>query len=282
MTEPTDTAPVTTETATTPAADPPQWVESLDGGARELVAAKGWSAPGDVVQSYINLEKLMGADRSGRTVIPPKEGDAPEAFDAFYDRIGRPESAEDYLMPDAVVRDATVDAELADWGRRTLHTAGLSQGQFDTVVTAWNEMMAERLEAEARNRTLAVNRDDNVLRQEWGDRYDAKMALAKRAARAVPGAVADVAAALDAIESDGAPGRAGVFRLFAWLGENLIEDKLAGEGEGEFGHTSDAARRNIAALKLDEAFQRALLSASHPGPVEARAKWDRLHEAAHG
>jgi hypothetical protein len=72
---------------------PAAWTGPLDDAGRALVAAKGWRGPGDVVQSYANLEKLMGADRAGRTVVPPKDGDAAEAFDAFYDRIGQRQGA---------------------------------------------------------------------------------------------------------------------------------------------------------------------------------------------
>ena len=75
-----------------------------------------------MLESYRHLEKLIGRDK----IALPKEGDA-EAWNAVYDRLGRPENAEGYeiAVPEGLERDSAFEEQM----RGLFHKAGLTKMQ---------------------------------------------------------------------------------------------------------------------------------------------------------
>ena len=51
--------------------------------AKTFVESKGFKDPESLVTSYANMEKLLGADRAGRTVVLPKDANDAEGLKAF-------------------------------------------------------------------------------------------------------------------------------------------------------------------------------------------------------
>ena len=45
------------------------WYSGLPEETRGMVEIKGWKGPEDAIQSYANLEKMLGADKAGRGLV---------------------------------------------------------------------------------------------------------------------------------------------------------------------------------------------------------------------
>ena len=60
---------------------------------------KGKALP-DIVKSYVNAQRMVGADK---VAIPAGKNDTPEAWNEFYKRLGRPDDPDGYQLPKPAV-----------------------------------------------------------------------------------------------------------------------------------------------------------------------------------
>ena len=111
------------------------WVSSLPESVRGVVLNKGWKAPEDAITSYANLEKLLGADKAGRGVVLPKDDAGADEWGQFWNRLGRPEAADQYNIPLPDGDDGGFAKQAATW----FHEAGLTQRQAEGLAGKWNE-----------------------------------------------------------------------------------------------------------------------------------------------
>ncbi|WP_282609450.1 hypothetical protein [Pelagibius sp. Alg239-R121] len=246
-----------------PAQEPADWTEGLNDEQRALLATKGWKAPGAVLESYRHLEKLIGRDK----IAIPKDGDG-EAWNAVFDRLGRPESAEGYeiAVPEGVERDAAFEEQM----RELFHSAGLTKTQVAALSEGWHGYLGGETARGEQLRIERAARDEEALRSEWGGSFDRNMEQARRAARRFGDAET-----IDGLEE--AVGRAAVFKMFARIGSAMAEDDLQGEASESFSQPG-SVRAQITALKADPAFREAWLEHSHPGHPQAVARMAALTE----
>lgn len=269
MTEPTAAFPVSTTPA--PAAPASDWSAAFDGDTRALVAAKGWRGPEDAVKSYAHLERLVGAEK-----IAVPGADAPaEAWDAVYARLGRPAKAEDYALaaPEGL---AGYSEELAAGFRAAAHAAGLSTRQASALHDFYVKAAAERARADAAAGDSASAELASALRRVWGPQYEAKVASARRAARAFA-----PPETLDTLERAMAAPQ--LVALFARIGEAMGEDRLAGgAGEGaSFALDPGAAKAEIARIEGQMTDPKSpLMDRSHPEHDTLVRRRDALYRLA--
>jgi hypothetical protein len=72
------------------------WLDALDADGKNYVSKKGFKEPKDVLQSYINLEKLHGVPQDRLLKLPETlEGDdaAP-----LWEKLGKPKEASEYTF----------------------------------------------------------------------------------------------------------------------------------------------------------------------------------------
>lgn len=250
-------------------ATPTPWNAGFDEDTNAYVSNKGWQSPSDILSSYRNLEKFAGGSKN-LLELPGVDADQ-AALDAFYNKLGRPDSADKYELkvPDGA------DADLANWFKQTAHQSGLSSKQAATLFDAWNEMSATRLQS--MNQEAQANSDREIadLKKEWGQGYDAQIDSGKRAVAAL----GYNAEQLNAIESK--MGTAEMLKLFAAVGSKMGEDSFVDgnrSGDTTFGLTPAAAKQQIADLKMDKNFMSEYLG----GNKDALAKMQRLMTFAHG
>lgn len=255
-----------TPTATTaqPAATP--WYGAdLDPDTAQWVQAKNIPDARAALTSYRNLEKLLGADKAGRALIPPKDDAAPEEWGAFFGKLGKPESADGYQLsgPDGVTGDFAKQA--ATW----FHESNLTGKQAEVLGQKWNEY---HLQQEKAFETQAAA-DITSLRSELGPQFDQTVELARRAMREA-GVADDKAKAIER-----AIGVAEATKLFAHLGKQYQEAPLkGGEGAqaGGFALSADTAKAKISQLKSDSEFSARLVK----GDAAAKDEWNALHKIA--
>lgn len=213
----------------------------LDTDTLGWVQTKGFKDPASTVHAYRNLEKLIGAGPD-RLIQLPKD-DTPEAWNAVYDKLGRPKDASEYKLPVPEGQSGDFAKVASGW----MHKHGLNPRQAQGLATEWNDFIKTQ---QTTQRSQQVEQDAAqgvALKQEWGQAYDQNVNLAKRAIGEVlkgsDGKPLLDAAALDKL--DGALGHATVMKLLHTIGTKLgVDDKPIGmdqQGGGSFGPMTPAA-----------------------------------------
>lgn len=251
------------------AGNPSPWNAGFDEDTNAYVSNKGWQGVPDILNSYRNLEKFAGGSKN-LLELPGADADA-TALDAFYNKLGRPESPDKYglKVPDGG------DAELSEWFKQNAHKTGLTDKQAATLFDAWNEMTSTRMQAMQQEAQASSEREIADLQKEWGQGYEAQIDSGKRAVAAL----GYDAEKLNALESK--MGTAEMLKLFAAVGSKMGEDSFADgnrSGNTTFGLTPAAAKQQIADLKMDKNFMGEYLS----GNKDAVSKMQRLMGFAHG
>jgi hypothetical protein len=250
-------------------AAPQDWTTGFPDEVRGVIQTKGWKGPADVVGSYQNLEKLLGADKAGRAIVPPKDDAAPEEWAAFYGKLGRPEKADGYKLPVPDGDAGEFAATAASW----FHEAGLTAKQAETLAAKWNDHMGGTLQSQQAEFEQKAAIDLQELQKEWGGQFEANSELARRAIREA-GLSQDEGKAIER-----ALGLGKAAKVFAFLGKQFAEAPMKGgegAGRGTFGATPADAKARIAALKADPDWSARYLK----GDADARGEFNRLHQIA--
>jgi hypothetical protein len=264
-------APIPGDTA------PPAWQEGLDAELGAFVARKGWRAPADIVTSYRNLEKMMGAER----LILPAADAGHEAWSPIWDRLGRPPRAEDYDLPQAGAGQH--DAELSAWYRTTAHRLGLTQAQARDLHDAFLARLqpgAESPPLSGDNTTAEPLPDPAAeLRDTWGRHYDANMLAARRAYAAFLGDTAPFHDIADAL------GETALMELLAKAGRHLAEDSITARAAGGADPRNPAeALAEIAKLRrqVEADGRHPYLDKTHPEHQSLVQRMEALYALAYG
>lgn len=248
--------------------DKDAWYTKLnDEGLRGYAETRNWKNVDSVVESYKNLETLMGADKAGRGVVLPNGDEDVEGWNNLYTKLGRPEKSEDYKLSVPEGYDGTMTGEASKW----MHEAGLSSKQAAMINDKYNEYLSNTIQQAEAKRTEALAKEFESLKTEWGNDYDRNIELARRGATAT-GLDAD---AIQKIEQS--IGTKAMLQMFDRIGKSYLEDKFEGNTKSNpFGMSPEAARVRIKALMKDQDFSKKLLS----GDSVARQEWDNLNRVS--
>ncbi len=144
------------------------WVAGLrEEDNRTLVEAKQWKSADDAIKSYRDLE----AHASKAVKVPGEEATA-EDWNAFYDKMGRPESPDKYelkLNTEAVPQDFPYDEKSAIEFRTWAHEAGLNPKQAQIL---HDKFVAHQAGGFTSMREAAVKAEGDAHRAitaTWGD-----------------------------------------------------------------------------------------------------------------
>jgi hypothetical protein len=271
MTQEVSTATPQTETAS-PATAAQTWVDTLqDASLKEFAINKGYhktdlnDAVPNVLRSYQNMEKLLGAEKAGRTIeIPDFDNpDAAESRNAFYNRLGRPLEPKGY---DLGLPETGVDPSFEAWARETFHGTGLTGQQANAIGKAWSSFVEARTHEEQMATQQRYAEEDRGLRQEWGAAYNDKLSRASAAAKAF-GISGE---AIDALQSVAGYGE--VMRHFAAIAEAMGEHSfVSGESSGEV-MTPHDAKQELNRLVGDAEWMKAWTDKNHPKHKDAVAR----------
>lgn len=156
-----------------------QWYEA-DGIDQSLVSDKvkaftnsdGSMNVNELLKSYDSSQRYIGA-----AVKIPGENAAREEVDAFYTKLGRPESADKYTWtpPDGIsVEGAT--AENFKAFKELCFKLGLSNKQTSGVLDGWSGIVKnlEATRANLLNQIASESKSALSAPNEWGDKFDDK------------------------------------------------------------------------------------------------------------
>lgn len=250
-----ETTTTTTATTETTHAQPSvAWLPGSDEAMAGYVQTKGWQGPADAVESYRNIEKVLGADRAGRTVVLPAADDAPE-WSQVYDKLGRPKGPDGYELkvPDGA------DPEFAKIAATKMHELGLTQKQGAALAAWWNEQAGGASAAQQAAEQAALEAEHRQLEKDWGTGPDAllRRELARRAATSLGLDEASITA-LEKVA-----GFSKTMKAFAKMGDLLREHGAEGINEpGSFGMTPEGARARRSQLMADKDFRTRAMNAN--------------------
>ena len=263
----------TTQPSSAPAAPAPAvpWLEGADDLTVGYTQNKGWKAPTDVVQSYQNLEKLLGADRAGRTVVLPGENATPEEQAAFYNKLGRPSDAADYKLP---VPEGYGDPNFAKEASSKFHELGLSVKQARELTEWYNGKAGGAMQQTETQKVESFKADQESLLRDWGQAHDQNVIIARNTANKLGLDAPTIDKLADAL------GHKGTMELLHKIGAKSGEAEfVSGDTTNSFGNalTPAQAKDQIRSLMNDKDFASRYLNKD----VEAIAKMKSLHAYAY-
>lgn len=232
--------------------------------------SKGWHGADGLPKLIDNYKKVEAGFRSkteGMVAFPKDENDT-AGYDALYNKLGRPESADKYTFPDGV------DTEAVKQLAPELHKLGLSQKQVDAL----SKIDIQRMATAQENARLATVADQDralsELKNEWpGGKFNENLELARRAMRGM-GMTLDK----DFVPLAQAIGAKRAMNLLYLAGINTREQQgtaAIGDTAAGFGMTPNRARAEIKSQRGQDLFAKA-----RTGDKAAIAEWKRLQRAA--
>lgn len=264
------------------------WYDSFkNNDTKEWLKSYGeaYPDPEAVATKALNLEKFIGAEKSGRGVVTPKADAKPEEWQEFYKKVGGvPESADGYKLPadldPNVSSMLSADPMVAAFKEHALNT-GMPPMFFESAMKWYTDTMVGKENAAIQDFSAQAEKDMTDLKSEWkGVEFDKNIEMGRRAAEQfIPHAnkeeLKDKIARIE-----GALGTKETLKLWASIGGAMGEHSFeSGGGDGDMGSmTAESARVRIAILKKDSGFSSKLAN----GDADAKAEWDRLHKIGFG
>lgn len=262
--------------AAAPSAAPAQWYDGIQNPElKNWVQAKGFKDPAAVAESTYNLEKLVGFEKAGRTLVLPKDDATPEEIRAFHAKLGVPDKPDGYMSlfktPEA--QNDPFNKEAAKW----FHEIGIPPKQAEQLLGKWQSHAKATIDDQLAAFAQQSEADFGKVTAAWGKDADANIELGKRAAaQFIPAKTAEERQALlQKIER--AIGTEMMLNMFAQVGKGLGEHQMVNGQSNGFGTSPAQAQAKITALKSDPGWTKAYL-AGDKGKI---AEMENLVKIAH-
>ena len=125
---------------------------------------------GNLARSYVNSQKLIGADK-----LPLPANPTDEDLDRIADRLGRPEAASGYEI--AIDGNIITEQDANDFAEMA-HAERLTPKQVNGILDYYKNRVEGTVQADADKRHQSQIDADNQLRAEWGSNYEKNVQLA--------------------------------------------------------------------------------------------------------
>lgn len=213
-----DTPPPATPDTPPPATNTQaSWLDSLPDDIKKDPSLQMFKEPSALAKSWVNAQKMIGA----KAVQIPGDNATDEEVAAFYNKLGRPESADKYeiKLPDGKV----LDDGFAKGLKETAHKAGLNPKQLQNLVNWYEGQTAELQKAHEAQAVQKLKNDLDAYKEKLGgdDKFKAQIDKARMAVQAVAG---DEFKAF--LKETGLGSRPEAIEFFAKIAGMMSEDKL--------------------------------------------------------
>lgn len=249
------------DTTTTPPVGGTPW---FGADHAPLVQTKGWKAPDDVIKSYGDLEKFVGAP-ADRLIKLPEKADAPEWGD-IRARVGwkAPEKPEDYGIK-------TPDGQPPEYAQAITTAAHKLGVPKDTLLAlaAENDKYVQgemaRREALYTQRAAAT---ETEIKAKLGDKYVENTELVQRELTRL-GLDADAVASIEAAAAMHGDGKAlTALRMLLAEHANSRKEQTLHQGGGGSGSNPATAKATLDAKMADAAWSAQALRRGTPEAIE--------------
>lgn len=265
------------------------WISQISEDYRD--SFKEYKSLDDVAKSYKSLETMVG-----NSVRIPTEGASKEDFDAFYAKLsdvpgvarlpnqddpesvnqfyrslGRPENAEGYKLE--LGENVQIDESAMKNFKDLAHSIGLTNEQANKLA----EFESSRYQAYEENLTDTKVEAEKVLKEEWGNDYNARLTGAKEVIKLYgdkyPEAIQDL------VEGPAGNNPAFLSMLSELYGSLKETGTIEATTEASYGKTPDQAKLEIEDIMNNGAHP--YNDESNPGHAEAVAAMQRLFQSAY-
>ena len=171
----------TVATADTPAPQPTEssWKESISEVYRNDPSIEKFTEIDALAKSYINATRMIGQDK----IVVPNKNSTEEVWEEAYEKLGRLETPDQYNLnfkSDVVTID---DSAIKSFAEQS-HKLGLNSKQAEGVLNFYKNNMEGIAQQSKIDTETAQAQSEQVLRQEWGRDFDAKVKQAGAIAKA--------------------------------------------------------------------------------------------------
>jgi hypothetical protein len=227
-----------------------------------------------LAKGYVHAQKTIG---TARLPVPQKDWKT-EDWAKFNKAIGVPETPDGYQMPKLELAKGLelIPESLAKY-KKLFHEMGLRPEQSSKLMEFYLTDINTDFTTREQAKVTAQTEGMNVLKQEFGDKVNVKIDLA-RAVLKKHGSEG----LLKAMTDTGLTNNPDMVKFLAVIGEGMMEDGAKGDGTGLPVGERTVATQEIARLRADGEFQKRLNDRSNPGHADAVEKWLNLHKVAAG
>lgn len=239
-----------------PAPTSDAWYSKIeDPNVRTWAEAKSYADPIKAAEAHYNLEKLLGFEKAGRTLVMPGENATPEEIKAFQTKLGVPETPDKYDIPVPEGFDDSFANEAKGW----FHEAGVPATAAAKLAEKWNGYVQAMNQQADQQFSVQSENEFTAWKAEQGAAFAQNVELAKRAAaQFIP--AADVAQRQELIaKMERAIGTGNFMKMMASIGSGLGEHKMHMGGEGGLILSPAQAQQRINELRSDKAWTAAYL-----------------------
>ncbi len=251
------------------------WLDGLSEGNRTVAKAKGWDKDAQgldkALTSYTELEKQLGS-----SLRPPKEDAAPEEWNAFYDKLGRPkEPTYEFKRPQDYPADLPYDDALAKEAMPAFHDAGLNTKQAQKLHDWFVQANAKRMHDYQQGVAQSITQANDDLIKEWGPKdselFKTRLELANKALKRL--GLIDELKQAGVLLPDGTLTRASLAKAFAVVGDKMFREDTIDVGNMPAGTNpwkASTINRTIqsAIQKKDPALARRLIREAGRNPAD--------------
>ena len=172
-----------TDTIISPTTEQPKvatsWKEAISEEFRQDPNIEKFTEIDALAKSYINATKMIGQDK----VALPNKNSTEDQWNEFYDKVGRPESADKYslnIKSDVVPLDNGAVKQFAE----NEHKLGLNNKQAQGVLEFYKNSMEGTAQQSKVDTETAQVQAEQELRQEWGREFENNVKKAGALAKA--------------------------------------------------------------------------------------------------
>ena len=258
-----------------PPTDPPAptegaWRNDLPDSMKNEPSIQGFKTVSDVTKGFIETKKMIGADK----IILPGEKATPEEISAFHSRLGRPDTAEGYKLPEIKLAEGLPWPEENVKGFRELsHGLGLTPTQVEGLYKWHAETQSGEFNKLVGDRGAVLKATETELRKEYGNAFDQNVTLADSVLQKFTDdkGIAE-------LKATGMNNNPHLIRMLVKIGKGMSEDQL-GEGTGSFTKTPQEANAEIQKIRGD--LKHPYHLKMHPEHKAAVQQMADLYAAAH-
>ena len=170
-------ATIAPSTETQPAAK--TWKEAISEEFRNDPNIEKFTEIDALAKSYINATQMIGKDK----VAVPNKNSTEDQWNEVYDKLGRPESADKYIL-NAKSEVVPIDEGAIKQFAENAHQLGLNNKQAQGILEFYKNNMEGLVKQEKITIETSQVQAEQELRQEWGRDFEANIKRAGALAKA--------------------------------------------------------------------------------------------------
>lgn len=226
----------------------------------------------NLARSYVNAQRLIGADKIPMPVNPTEED-----LDRIYSKLGTPESPDKY----GIAADGNVlTEEAANAYADVAHKLRLTPDQANGVLEYYRATVQNDMEQFSQVNEKAMEDAASSLQAEWGVEYDAKIQSAQKAVdQFEAGGIMEMQLA-DGTKLGNHPEIIRAFAKIADFRQNVTSEDTVSESTSSLGMSVQQAGNEIQAIMGDRSH--AYWDKKNPQHSQAVERMAQLMEMQHG